>query len=922
MIDQFREVEEMLETIALNKATDIFKKSMLTIGQQRCGLSCSSQHFENSVRLSATPNVGTLCMTVENFRAAKVSELFYECTPLSDAELREYSLKGKYLGVWNERNCPSNAGFDERQQKCIEKRKLRRQQAACSVNPASTGCSAECSASNAQPQVGNQCNWITATLMPDSSNSTNFLQCAPQSSGEVCGEWIQVPCTSDSVFDIKLQICVPRQLNQLGASACGADSAPVCSCASGGTEEVQQCPGDAKCVNVVNVCCQVIVAHIPMIMSSPLNADLVMHQPPMSCPDFSIPVAACSPTLGCPTGSMCNVQLGMCCSTQAQSFNVVLLCPNGAPAEQSCGYMNQCPTGYGCYEGACCPLACPSGQNPVGFCGQASASCPQSASCVAGCCCVQQQQQATVRLPVCPNGQTAIKPCRYDQDCGPQMECSSGGCCPMPFCPSGSQATGRCLLGSGCASFSVCIDGLCCPLPTCPNGNLATRVCMSSIECGSGMECANGGCCPLPICPNGQPSSQRCDGNCPCPAGQQCINGGCCLLPSCPGGLIAISICAPGYQCGSGMECANGGCCPLPMCPSGMQATQRCQGPNACPANLICENGVCCPSPVCPNGQIALQLCGFGNSCPIGYVCEGRGCCPEPMPLCPNGGRAMQKCERGSECAPGYGCTPLGGCCLLSMDPVCPAHQSPVCQCSPTNACPILSTCMMGTCCTNALTTYEQVPGTSCQSSSQCNGYANNCAQCIATICVCVNGAASNGATCQQIRPNVLRQARSGCDQYGSSCKFVLSTARRKPLFAPYGNVTEKPLWFNVAERRRCLTNSSLVNLDVDSTCLPNEKCINGECRMKLWPGEYGCESDEECLGRCNNTYCEKQKTDKNVSQCQCKDGMLLYGRCFTDCPEGFHESGAYCMHDDEEEFWKDAVAQENLKYLLNKDQC
>lgn len=41
-----------------------------------------------------------------------------------------------------------------------------------------------------------------------------------------------------------------------------------------------------------------------------------------------------------------------------------------------------------------------------------------------------------------------------------------------------------------------------------------------------------------------------------------------------------------------------------------------------------------------------------------------------------------------------------------------------------------------------------------------------------------------------------------------------------------------------------------------------------------------------------------------------------------TDCPEGFHESGAYCMHDDEEGFWKDAVAQENLKYLLNKDQC
>lgn len=47
----------------------------------------------------------------------------------------------------------------------------------------------------------------------------------------------------------------------------------------------------------------------------------------------------------------------------------------------------------------------------------------------------------------------------------------------------------------------------------------------------------------------------------------------------------------------------------------------------------------------------------------------------------------------------------------------------------------------------------------------------------------------------------------------------------------------------------------------------------------KLWPGEYGCETDEECSARCTNTYCEK-KTDKNVGQCQCKDGMLLYGRC------------------------------------------
>ncbi|VDM42017.1 unnamed protein product [Toxocara canis] len=389
----------------------------------------------------------------------------------------------------------------------------------------------------------------------------------------------------------------------------------------------------------------------------------------------------------------------------------------------------------------------------------------------------------------------------------------------------------------------------------------------------------------------------------------------------------------------------------------------------------ICENGVCCPAPLCSNQQLTMRLCGVGNSCPIGFVCEGRGCCPEPMPLCPNGGRATQKCVLGSECPPGYGCTPLGGCCLLSLEPACPAQHSAICQCSPTNACPTQATCTMGTCCASciclAVAAYNQVPGTQCQSSSQCNGFSSECARCMQSVCMCVNGAASNGATCLQM-PRILLQkarpifsplssfssstfgtdlriligrlpkkgtnsadacmflktlnalflqARTGCDQYGSPCKFVLSTARRKPLFAPVGNVTEEPLWFSVAARRRCMMNASLANIDADSTCLPNEKCINGECRMKLWPGEYGCASDAECSSRCTNTYCER-KSDKNVPQCQCSNGMLLYGRCFNECPKGFHESGAYCMHDDEESFWKDANAQNQLNKLLNAGSC
>ncbi|KAL6722627.1 hypothetical protein Aduo_017736 [Ancylostoma duodenale] len=168
----------------------------------------------------------------------------------------------------------------------------------------------------------------------------------------------------------------------------------------------------------------------------------------------------------------------------------------------------------------------------------------------------------------------------------------------------------------------------------------------------------------------------------------------------------------------------------------------------------------------------------------------------------------------------------------------------------------------------------------------------------------------------------ILTLARNGCDQYGSPCTVLLSTARRKPIIAPVGNITETPLFFNVANERKCVANATDVNFDPDSTCLPNEKCINGECRMKLWPGEYGCTTDEECTSRCPNTYCEKKKSDKNVAQCQCRDGQLLFGRCFSQCPQGFHESGAYCMHDDEDAFWSDGDAQDRIKALLNSSPC
>ncbi|CAI5456308.1 unnamed protein product [Caenorhabditis angaria] len=899
--------------------------------------------FLRNITGNETPNIsGKVCMTVENLRPGDNSSQYFECAPLSDEEVSGFSLSQKYLGIWNLRDCPKDHEFDETKQRCIEKKTFRRQQAACAQNFQATGCSLPCNSPSSVATQGLNCNWRSANLQQDPGSSSYFFQCVPTTPSESCGEWTRMECSKNTIFSADLNVCVPKTIQN------GCDSstqAAVCNCA----KVSGSCPGSSQCQN--NVCCQ---------ETGSLNLNnLIQHQAPI-CPGSLVPplgscnepcptYSACTPGIGCcpvpvneqpnglikitlcpgsysppfgtcgscPSGSQCNQQLQMCCAQQQQPdivYNVVLLCPDGTPSTTPCS--KGCAANNACFQGACCPIRCPAGQNAVGFCGSGSCGLGQ---CYAQTTCCQE----AVKLPVCSNGQISHKRCSVAAECGPNLECSNNGCCPIPFCPTGAKALGRCSSVRGCPGGQACMEGLCCPLPRCSNGITSLGVCTRTLDCGRmGVECSNGACCPLPTCPNNLVASQRCSAGCTncCPIGQSCMNGGCCELPSCPTGGFAISMCSG--NCANGFECVNNGCCALPRCPSGLMSVQRCTMGIGCPAGNQCENGVCCPMPMCSSGSIASSVCGMANACPLGYICEGRGCCLEPLPLCPNGGRASMRCYRGAECPPGYGCTPLGGCCLLSMEPVCPSRSNAVCQCSPNMGCPSGSSCTMGTCCSSGvgqMVSYN-VPGTGCQNSNQCNGYSNSCAQCVQGVCSCVNGAASNGATCEQMQATILTMARNGCDQYGSPCKFLLSTARRRPIFAPTTNMTETPLFFNVAAKRKCVTN--IQNFESDSTCLPNEKCIDGECRMKLWPGEYGCQTDTECQSRCPNTYCEKKRSDKNVAQCQCTDGMLLYGRCFSQCPRGFHESGAFCMHDDEEKFWLDAEAQDNLKALLNSGKC
>ncbi|VDM44780.1 unnamed protein product [Toxocara canis] len=432
--------------------------------------------------IASTPREGTVCMTVEHLRAISGTNQFLECSPLSDKQMREYKISGKYLGVWNERNCTANDQFDEIKQRCVEKKKLHRQQSECRSNPGTAACMPHCQAANIDATLGNDCDWPSAALQPDPSSRSYFLQCTRQSPPEACGQWSRVACAPGTAFDAPMRICISLEVSKKADSACSASSLPICSCAQ--QTGVSACPGQAES----QLCCHALPTNS---LSPAFPPSLLMNQAPLSCPgSVSLPVSMCSPTSGCPVGTSCNVAMGACCPiTPSTSVTVVQLCPNGSPSSQSCGYLNECPKGTGCYQGACCPVTCSSGacaQQPIPLC------VPQ-----------------IPKMPICPNGQTSTLRCTIDQECGPAMECSSGGCCPMPYCPSGIQAIGRCLLGAGCANTAACVEGLCCPLPQCADGAVALRLCVASTECGRGFDCNNGGCCPLPSCPGSAVASQR-----------------------------------------------------------------------------------------------------------------------------------------------------------------------------------------------------------------------------------------------------------------------------------------------------------------------------------------------------------------------------------------------------------------------------
>ncbi|KAI6227201.1 hypothetical protein M3Y95_00701700 [Aphelenchoides besseyi] len=770
--------------------------------------------------------------------------------------------------------------------------------------------------------------------------------CNPCPPSYQCVPFLGACCPSPAPAPTTTQ--APQPSSQIVILCPSTNTKPVASCGN--------CPSNYACNLVVGGCCPTPApVHTTTMAPSPAPKYMILcpgtNSPPQGncnpCPPPMVctPVGCCAPSVpaptsapaicpgtsvqpiancgNCPSNYICVPLYGACCPTPAPTTTAapttapqstyLLVCQSGTPATQSCTTTPSCPTGNVCYQenhlscfnsGSCCPCQCPPQSVPVSFCPTVQMSPPAAAVpscvCINGCCCQEQPQ-----LPTCSNGQIAIVACTGSAQCGSGQECSNGGCCPILYCPSGKQAVGHCAVTPSCGSGAICLDGLCCQLPICANSQPATSFCTTNSNCNSGYECQNGACCslppiPIPLCPSGVISLAPCPPSCR----SQCVSGSCCALPTCPtsdlrylvvesiclllGNQMAISFCAPQIQCPVGTECNTA--------ISGAQALQRCGSAVGCLPGTSCVNGLCCASLPIP-------------SIPL---------------VCPSGGNAIQECVRGTECPEGYGCTPEGGCCQLVnvVDLICPTNSIPVCQCSPTNLCPSGSSCFPSsvtpTCCASTPTVYMAVPGIPCEASQQCAGYSNG-ASCLQNMCVCLQGSYSNGPSCVVQPPVVIQMARSGCDQFGSPCRYVLSSARRRPIFSPSGNNTEKPLWYNIAGERRC--PRSVQDVDPDNTCLPNEKCIDTYCKLRLWPGEYGCLTDIECSSRCPNTYCE-HRSDKNIPQCQCRNGLLLYGRCFDICPKGFHESGAYCHHDDEDAFWANSIAQQEVQKLLNNGTC
>ncbi|KFD63991.1 hypothetical protein M514_10534 [Trichuris suis] len=725
-----------------------------------------------------------------------------------------------------------------------------------------------------------------AKAMPD--DQSRFFQCVNVVAH--VGEWAIRKCPPGFVFEATKQRCksaeaVRRQqsLCQLDPSAVGCPQVSVCPTlmtnpVAGGnchwsTAGLAPVPGMSnsflQCIPTTPDDLQICVT---------VNMQNTCHQ---TSGNIAYPICPCGPNNLCPGSASC--YSGVCCAVVIV-FPVVQptilptlpprplpICPNGMAAVCFCQLSSQCPPGYVCLAGGCCPQVtpkplpiCPNGQTAVSLCyGVGQSNCPVNYECFNGGCC-------PVPLPVCPDGVQAIQLCSDDMSCPAGYGCFNRGCCKLIICPTGVASSQYCqgVGQSTCPAGMTCLNGGCCPLPTCPSGQSALQFCLGegSAGCPPGYVCYNGGCCQLPVCPGGLSCVSFCEIGGSCPPGYTCMSGGCCPLPTCSSGQPAASLCVLSSDCPSGFQCENGGCCPipLPLCPTGQQATGPCSGPGSCTAGFFCylnaagQQG-CCPIPVCPNGQFSLQLCDSANPCPGGYECINSGCCPIPLPTCPNGQQAIRLCNSNEQCPAEYSCM-NGGCCPSPV-PTCPNGQPALCTCGAGKPCPLGYNCINGGCCPAPAPVCPggQVAVSACYGGAQCpSGFiCLNGACCPTPLVVCPDG----------------KQPLQQCDPYGG-CPLG--------FFCISGHCCERP-HVTVPPTTVCpvLMIPICLCAQINFVCPLSSICTSGYCCAPasstsfsmLAPGS-SCQASSQCAGYPMMSQCKQ-------SRCTCMEGARSNGlRC------------------------------------------
>ncbi|CAF3872679.1 unnamed protein product, partial [Adineta steineri] len=597
----------------------------------------------------------------------------------------------------------------------------------------------------------------------------------------------------------------------------------------------------------------------------------------------------------------------------------------GSPCTAKCGIGSVCSQNSDCANGNChhTSMTC---QNPscddgninelegdIDCGGPCITKCSIHSTCLVNADCANgncHHTSKTCELPSCDDGNTNQQ--ETDVDCG------------------GSPCTARCGIGSACSQNSDCANGNChhtsmtCQPYSCDDGN--TNEGETDIDCGG--PCSTK--CPL---------GEACSVNSDCANGNCHHTSKTCQNPSCDdgninqgessidcGGPVCGATCALGNTCSGNQDCANGNChhtkltCELPSCDDGNKNEQEgdidCGGPCAvkcglhstCLLNTDCANGNChhtsftCErkSTLFLRSHFGVPSCDDGNTnqqetdvdcggspctarCNIGEACQSNSDCTNgnchatakicDSPECSDGNKNNQ--ETDVDC---------GGTCAV--------------KCDLTKGCLVNADCSNGNC-HHTLNTCQPP---SCDDGNKNQGETDiDCGGPCGTTCILsetcsVNGDCVNG-NCHKTRKQCLdpscddgnkNQGESDVDCGGPcSTQCPLGQACSTNSDCANGNCHTTLKICAVPSCSDGNKNQQETDVDcggncptlcpVNSACLKNTDCVNGNCHTTL----------KQCLPEsCDDGNKNQQETDVDCGGSPCPTRCAVTKTCVanTDC--------------------------------------